>query len=194
MFKNELRALVQPISLGKNLFKFRDFTPIPLVFLLVYVAQPSALTATLGILLILVGEVLRLYSVAFIGPVSRTRKGTLGGLITTGPFKWSRNPLYLGNLFIVAGVAFFAGVAWFFFIALGGFYFQYYFIIQYEESLLLTKFGDEYLQYKKSTPVFFPRKLPKKIETTGDFNLAFKSEKRTLVSIFSVLILLLLFS
>ena len=143
---------------------------------------------------VVLGEALRIYSVAFIGPVSRTRKGSLGGLITTGPFAWTRNPLYVGNFLIVVGFLFFAGVLWLFFLALGGFCFQYYFIIQYEESLLFAKFGDDYIRYKEKTPVFFPRRFPKKVEMTGEFSLALRSEKRTLLSIFSVLILLLLFS
>lgn len=194
MMRNYSNKLYQPISLGEKLFKFRDVTPVPLLLLMFLVARPSVLTATVGLLVIFLGEVMRFYSVAYIGPVSRTRKGSLGGLITTGPFAWTRNPLYVGNFCIVVGFSFFAGVSWFFFLALGGFCFQYYFIIQYEESLLLAKFGDDYIRYKEKTPLFFPRRFPKKIEMTGDFNLAFKSEKRTLLSIFSVLILLLLFS
>jgi protein-S-isoprenylcysteine O-methyltransferase Ste14 len=36
----------------------------------------------------------------------------------------------------------------------------YYKLARREEKLLQKEFGDAYLKYKKSTPMFFPIKLP----------------------------------
>ena len=94
----------QSSSLGETFFKYRDYTPIPLILIVLFVAKPSVFTATLGTIVLTFGELFRIYSVAFIGSISRTRKESLGNqLITSGPFKWVRNPLYLGNFFIVFG-------------------------------------------------------------------------------------------
>ena len=102
------------VKLGKNLFKYRDYTPLPLLGVMFLVHDPSVLSATAGTVLVLLGECLRIYSVAFIGTVSRTRSGSLGAsLVREGPFKWTRNPLYLGNFIIVLGFACFVGVFWF---------------------------------------------------------------------------------
>jgi protein-S-isoprenylcysteine O-methyltransferase Ste14 len=38
--------------------------------------------------------------------------GTPTALVETGPFRWSRNPLYLGMLILVTGLAVAAGVEW----------------------------------------------------------------------------------
>ncbi len=60
------------------------------------------------------GELLRLYAVAFIGSVSRTRSESTGAqVVTTGPFGYVRNPLYVGNFLITMGVTVYGGRAWF---------------------------------------------------------------------------------
>lgn len=185
----------QEASIGELLFRWRDYTPLPLVLLLLFVAQPTALSATLGTLLIVAGELLRIYSVAFIGTISRTRKGSLGdSLVTSGPFKYVRNPLYCGNFIIVCGVAIFTSVFWFFLLAVLGFAVQYYYIVTYEEKILLDKFGEEFVAYKRVVPAWLPRSCPKgeEIEWPDTFSYALKSEKRTLLAIAGVMILLLL--
>jgi protein-S-isoprenylcysteine O-methyltransferase Ste14 len=185
----------QEASLGELFFRWRDYTPVPLVLLLLFVAKPTVLSATLGTLLIVLGELLRIYSVAFIGGISRTRKGSLGGhLVTDGPFRWVRNPLYCGNFIIVCGVAFFTSVFWFFLLALIGFAVQYYYIVLYEEKLLVDKFGEEFVAYTRAVPPWIPKRMPKaeEIDWPESFTAAIISEKRTLLAIVAVLVLLLL--
>lgn len=181
-------------SIGELLFRWRDYTPIPLIFLLLLVARPTVVSATFGTLLIVAGEILRMYSVAFIGGISRTRKGSLGDhLVTSGPFALVRNPLYCGNFLIVAGFALYAAVFWFFLVALIGFAFQYYYIVMYEEKLLADKFGEEFAAYKRLVPAWFPRRLPRadEVELPTSLEGALKSEKRTLLAILAVLLILL---
>jgi protein-S-isoprenylcysteine O-methyltransferase Ste14 len=70
-------------------------------------------------------------------------------LVTSGPYRLCRNPMYLGMLLVLAGAAFFMGsiVAVFapfaFFAAMDNVF------IPYEESSLDRSFGPEYAQYKK---------------------------------------------
>ncbi|MBI2601823.1 MAG: isoprenylcysteine carboxylmethyltransferase family protein [Deltaproteobacteria bacterium] len=173
----------------------RDFTPIPLLILLLIFEKPTVATVTVGCCLVFFGELIRLYSVSFIGGVSRTRSGSLGGqLVVDGPFRWVRNPLYVGNFFIALGIAVFAGVLWLIALSLILFVFQYASIVKYEESLLLEKFGSEYEAYKTRVPAWLPKRFPslKDLDWPESFAPALRSEKRTLTAIAIVLFLLVL--
>lgn len=189
--------ILQKNNWGELFFKYRDYTPIPLILILFMINNPNILSATLGTLIIVLGEMIRLYSVAFIGSISRTRKDNLGSqLVTTGPFAIVRNPLYLGNFFIVSGIALYSGVLWFILLSTALFYFQYHYIIQYEESLLEKKFGNDYLIYRQKVPCWVPKSIPRieDLEIPSSFVKAVKSEKRTFTAIAAMLVLLSLVS
>ena len=106
---------LSPVSLGAKLFQWRDFTPVPLILILLIISEPTAFSATLGLFSMIFGELIRIYGVAFIGSVSRTRNTETTGreLITGGPFALVRNPLYVGNLFLATGFAIYSGHLWF---------------------------------------------------------------------------------
>ncbi len=182
------------VEMGEKLFQWRDYTPIPLIFLVLFTAEPTVRTATVGLITLIAGELFRIYAVAFIGSVSRTRNTSSAGahLVTTGPFGWMRNPLYVGNFLITIGIAIFGGVWFVVVLGAAAFAFQYHCIVKYEEELLKKKFGDEYLAYMKSTHPWFPSKVPvlAEIEWPDTFTPALKSEKRTLSTI-SVMVLAL---
>ncbi len=182
------------LNLGQKLFKSRDFTPLPLLIILFFVASPTIVSATIGTIVILLGEFFRIYSVAFIGPISRTRKGSLGSdLVTSGPFAWVRNPLYLGNFFIVLGVSLYGGVLWFVGLAVVFCVAQYFLIEKYESKLLLEKFGSVYETYRSKVPAWVPHKIPPldKVEWPTSYTSALKSEKNTLAAIAGVLLILM---
>lgn len=183
------------LEIGERLFELRDYTPIPLILLMFVVAKPTVATATLGTLIMVFGECFRIYSVAFIGSISRTRSSSTGArLITEGPFSWFRNPLYVGNFFIVLGISTFAGRGWL--VALSAILFavQYYFIVIYEETILEKKFGQEYVEYKKTVPAWFPKKLVSldEIQWPDSFSASLRSERRTLTAIAFLLFFLAL--
>lgn len=181
------------VKIGEWFFKSRDYTPIPLIILLLIYCQATALTATVGLMMIVFGELFRIYSVAFIGTVSRTRSHSTGQkLITSGPFAFCRNPLYVGNFGVTAGIAVFGGVPWIFVLTVVLFAVQYYFIIRFEEDLLLERFGEEYAEFLRTTPRWFPAHLPKleNVEWPDNFSYSLKSERRTLTTIFVLTTLL----
>lgn len=80
-------------------------------------------------------------------------------LNTTGLYSLTRNPLYLGNFFMMLGVVLFLRdvVLTSAFIALFGVYYER--IIFAEEEFLLEKFGKEYVEYAERTPAFFPSRF-----------------------------------
>ena len=191
MDKKQIKAL------GKWFFKYRDYTPIPLVLLLLSYSAPTAFSATLGLLTILLGEFVRIYSVCFIGSISRTRKDRVGGkLVTEGLFGVVRNPLYVGNFFIVMGFAIYSAQLWLVMLTAGLFALQYHFIVQYEEDLLKTQFGAEYTAYQEEVPAWIPKKLPgrQNLPAPTGLDKALLSEKRTLTSIGVLIFLLSFFS
>jgi len=67
--------------------------------------------------------------------------------ITRDIYRMTRNPMYLGMIFIVSGIAFLAG-SWFYYFVAGA----YALILnnvfcRYEERKLLDQYGDEYIDY-----------------------------------------------
>lgn len=186
------------LEIGEKLFAWRDYTPIPLIVLVLFTAEPTVRSATLGTLLAVFGELIRIYSVAFIGTVSRTRNTSTvgGGLITSGPFAYVRNPLYVGNFFITMGIATYSGVTWIFLLTAALFMFQYYCIVKHEERLLVSKFGRAYDDYMNSVPAWVPARLPsvEALEWPDTFSPALRSERRTLAAIALMLLALSLLS
>lgn len=191
-------GLSGPEEIGAKLFELRDYTPAPLILLLLFMGEPKVASVAIGMFVIVFGELFRIYAVAYIGSVSRTRNtSTTGGnLITEGPFSWVRNPLYVGNFFITIGVAIFAGVVWMMILTAGLFAAQYYYIVKYEEHLLTEKFGDVYTAYKAKVPAWVPARLPDlaSVEWPDTFSPALKSEKRTLSAIVLMVTALVLIS
>lgn len=185
------------ISIGEWFFRYRDYTPIPLIIILLIWCEPTVTSATLGLVSIFFGELFRIYSVSFIGSVSRTRSDSTGQkLIVQGPFAFVRNPLYVGNFFVSVGFAVFSGVMWIVAITAIAFIIQYYFVVKYEESILTKTFGDDYINYRKKVPAFFPLSLPKldQIDWPKDCSHALKSEKSTLTTIVALITFLVALS
>jgi len=78
-------------------------------------------------------------------------------LVTTGPYAYTRNPMVLGLLFILLGVAFFRG-------SLSGFVLvpaiaiaAWLYLAEFEEKGLVSRFGEDYEKYRRGAPMLFPR-------------------------------------
>ena len=144
--------------LGAVLFRHRGWLPV--FFLLIPLLAPgstSPLRWAIGLALVAVGEWIRLAGVAAAGTVTRRRSRTVQRLVTYGPFAWSRNPLYNGNFLVWMGFGVVSGVFWFLPVAVLIFAIEYTLIVRYEEGVLESIFGGEYLEYKRRTPRWLPR-------------------------------------
>ena len=94
----------------RNLFfKSRSFTPIPILLMMLYFARPNSPYFFLGIIIIVIGEIIRLRSVSFAGGETRTMNVGASSICKSGPYSIVRNPLYIGNMMIYVGFAFVAG-------------------------------------------------------------------------------------
>ncbi len=70
-------------------------------------------------------------------------------IIESGPFRFTRNPLYLSLTLIYAGIALSLGSSWALVLLVPVLVIIRYGVIAREERYLTHKFGDEYLRYKE---------------------------------------------
>ncbi len=73
-------------------------------------------------------------------------------LITEGPFAKSRNPIYLGNTFLLLGAGLLSGIAWFIPAALSAAFATQKLAIEREERHLGARFGKAWEDYAARTP------------------------------------------
>ena len=76
-------------------------------------------------------------------------------LVTTGIFKYTRNPMYLAMLLFLIAFALQLGNAFNSLVLTSFVYYMNNFQIKYEEEALLKKFGKEYKLYRKATRRWF---------------------------------------
>ena len=166
--------------IGAWLFRYRGFLPVP--FILIPLLVPGRQTARgwmIAALVILAGEAFRMLGVAAAGTVTRRRSRDVQRLVSYGIFSWVRNPLYIGNLLIWIGFVVGSGVLWFLPVAILLFAIEYHYIVRYEEGVLESIFGAEYLAYKERTPRWFPRPPGERSSGPHDFGEAARSEIST---------------
>ena len=77
-------------------------------------------------------------------------------LVTTGPYAIVRNPMYFGTLMIGIGAVLVLLKPWAILVFALGFLIIYAPQIRKEESILLNKFKEQYSDYRKKIPKYFP--------------------------------------
>ena len=76
-------------------------------------------------------------------PASATNKK----LVTSGPFRFTRNPMYLGVVLLNLGIAFYAGTLPFFVVPILLFLLCNFVFIPFEEAKMQRQFGNQYTDY-----------------------------------------------
>ena len=137
-------------SLSSLFFKYRSYTPIPFIILMLLYENANIWSLIIGFITAVAGELLRLWGVSWAGSETRTTghmEGTF--LIISGPFAHVRNPLYIGNILIYLGMGImsFAIFPYLQLVALLFFILQYYYIIKGEEEYLMNRYGDQFKEY-----------------------------------------------
>lgn len=176
-------------DLRQVLFRNRSYTPIPFLIVMIAFAHPTVWTMAGGAVIALAGEALRIWGVAYAGPLTRVT-GNVGApeLMTSGPFARTRNPLYVGNMLLYAGIAVMANALtpWVLLATLVFFAVQYAAIVSLEEEFLARTFGERYEEYRSAVPRFVPRLSPADVGRESqrpDWAGARRSERRTLQAI-----------
>jgi len=111
-------------------------------------AQPSRRSLAWSLLLVLPGLWLRGYAAGYVKKNSE--------LTRTGPYAYTRNPLYLGSMLLAAGFAWAAGRWWLAVLLVAMFLAIYVPVIRSEEAFLRGAFA-EFEEYAKRVPRLLPR-------------------------------------
>ncbi|HYR55284.1 MAG TPA: isoprenylcysteine carboxylmethyltransferase family protein [Myxococcaceae bacterium] len=195
-------------AIGQRLFRWRGWLPAPVIALLLWVVAGASASPgpggaavdgalkVLGVVFALAGESLRFFTLGQV-PEGTSGQGyalEASALNTRGPYAYVRNPLYLGNLGICAGLLLVANNAWTYVIGLGFFSVEYFFIIRAEESFLREKYGQRFEEYASSVPRWLPRLAPVnagRLRSTFDWARALKKEHNPFALWASAMLLLL---
>jgi protein-S-isoprenylcysteine O-methyltransferase Ste14 len=147
----------QPARVTWPLVARRIRVPISFLAAIVYVwlAHPSWPSLVVGTLIMLPGLLLRAFAS---GHVQKDKE-----LTTSGPYAYTRNPLYLGSLIMAAGFAIAARSWWVVALMLLVFIMIYGPVIAGEECFLRQAFS-EYEDYIRSVPRILPRLTPYRIQ------------------------------
>jgi protein-S-isoprenylcysteine O-methyltransferase Ste14 len=151
------------VRIGNFLFRFRNGL-FPLALLLVLLPGRDLFTeplvaVALGVGVALVGQLVRCITIGFEYIIRGGRLGRVyaENLVTQGIYRLCRNPMYVGNLLIVAGLALASNLVTCLLVVIPLYAFVYVAIVAAEEAFLRTKFGAEYELYAAAVPRWLPR-------------------------------------
>ncbi|HWC18769.1 MAG TPA: isoprenylcysteine carboxylmethyltransferase family protein [Terriglobales bacterium] len=124
--------------------------PLGFAFAVVYLwlAKPTALMILLGSVVAVLGLAIRAIAS---GQLKKNE-----ALATSGPYSYTRNPLYLGSIIIGIGFAIAARNMWIWFLLAALFIAIYLPVIRSEEAFLRSSFPD-FESYTRCVPRLLPR-------------------------------------
>lgn len=154
--------------MGKLDKRFLQRIRVPLGFIFAavffYFARPTAITLAVGCGIAAVGLAIRAWASGHI------RKASV--LAVTGPYAYTRNPLYLGTFMLGVGFTVASGVWWLalvFIVLLVGIYLP---VMRVEAEDMRRIFGADFDEYERNVPLLIPRVTPwKKSDAGFDFQL-----------------------
>jgi len=139
------------VSLTQTLARRRIALGFLAAFAVLLLARPTPLTWWIGLIIAAVGEGVRIWAAGHL------EKGS--EITRSGPYRWSRHPLYVGSSIIAAGIvvasrsvpvgivaAFYMGAT-------------LTAAIRTEETFLTDRFGDGYDRYRESRAEPMPRRF-----------------------------------
>ncbi len=182
--------------IGRAFFRVRGYMGVPIFLLAIVFADRRHCMLAPGLLFVILGEALRIWSVSFSGLTTRSRQITAPKLTTKGPYSVTRNPIYIGNFLIGFGVVLFSGALYPYLLLAYTvlFWLEYIPIIHAEEEYLSSKFGQEFEAYRSRVPRIIPDLRLFRVEDAlnGDFKAALYSEKSTFIVILGTLLAIII--
>lgn len=129
-----------------------------LLAFLLYFAEPTATSVAAGVVFVILGEAVRFWAA---GHLFKTQE-----LITSGPYRYTRNPLYLGRLLIFTGLTIMVNLphygSWIVLVVGWILFFGNYFRRKerVEPARLREVHGEAYQRYFEAVPALFPALRP----------------------------------
>jgi len=134
----------------KRLIGAKILTSLVVVLMLISDAHPHILMDIMGFILIVSAGIGRIWSSAYISGFKS------GKVVKDGPYSMMRNPLYFFSFLGFIGVGLVFGSFLISLLLVTVFLITHLPIIKYEEKKLEELFGDEYREYFRTIPRFFP--------------------------------------
>ena len=129
-----------------------------LLAVMIWRARPTGTGVAVGALFVIAGEAVRFWAA---GHLLKTAE-----LVTSGPYRYTRNPLYLGRLLIFTGLCIMAELPyhanWILLASGCAIFFGYYLPRKerVEPARLQEVHGAAYEQYRRAVPALFPTLRP----------------------------------
>lgn len=149
------------VQIGNFFFKYRNWLFILFYALLFVPNVPQLFTQKnsginyylypiiIGLAITIAGQAIRgaTIGLAYIIRGGKNKKVYAEDLVTTGIFSHCRNPLYVGNILMLAGVGILSNSLLYVVIMIPFFLFVYQAIVLAEENFLRNKFGEQFNNY-----------------------------------------------
>ncbi len=143
---------------NRALAAFRLTATFAFIVVLVAFAKPKPAEVAVGFVIAALGEVIRFWAA---GHLLKTKE-----LITSGPYRYTRNPLYLGRFLILTGLCVMSRLPYFanwVLLAVGYVVFFFYYMPRKERvepARLRAVHGEAYDRYFKAVPALLPTFKP----------------------------------
>ena len=150
--------------------RYRVRLGYPLAIAVLWFARPIPLSILYGGLVGLTGLWIRGYAAGYL------HKQTI--LTVTGPYAYTRNPLYFGSAILTMGAAL-AIHSWISATILSVYFtLVYWIVMRREERELRPQHGAAFDDYARSVPLFFPRLTAAKISGASNGSFSFAQYKK----------------
>ncbi|MDX8381059.1 MAG: isoprenylcysteine carboxylmethyltransferase family protein [Ghiorsea sp.] len=120
--------------------------------IVIFFAQPTMESLLFGTIIAVLGEMGRTWALGYIDKDA--------ALATTGPYAFTRNPLYVFNSTMFVGFCVMGNELVPALIAAVLFIWIYIVVIKIEAGRMVDLFGDTYVEWSKHVPLFIPRLTP----------------------------------
>lgn len=140
------------VALAEWLGRLRGVAPTDVDFRVIF---------AIGALFCITAAALRTWGTAYLNPeVMVDMRMHTTRLVADGPYRYVRNPLYLGNILLGVGFGLMSSRVGFFILVLGMIFFDYRLILR-EEAGILASQGDSYRAYCTAVPRLLPALQPR---------------------------------
>jgi hypothetical protein len=137
---------------NRTIYRWRVRSSLFLILLIIVLATPTWRSILIGLDICAAGLLIRAWAS---GHIKKEKE-----LAITGPYRYTRNPLYLGNFILGLSVAIGTNSWWCVLIFAAYFLVFYPPVIKEERERMKRLFPAKYEEYKKHVPLFFPKLKP----------------------------------
>lgn len=158
------------MSLAQVASRWRVRLGYPLAIVVLWLARPTPPSIMCGALVGAIGLFVRAYAAGYL------HKQQV--LTMSGPYAYTRNPLYLGSAILAAGAAI-AMRSWLSAVILATYFAVLYSVVmKSEEQELRTQHGAAFEEYARSVPLFVPRLTPANLPSESPRAFSFEQYKK----------------